>query len=114
MKRSIRTVVLTAMALTLSAGTAWVAHRRASEFKVTPDTHIETYDYRTGPNTSTHETVRRSVVHVPTQYGTLVHVTGSGSSTVLWFASGDTLRNVSVRGGNVLIRRGVLNYDETR
>lgn len=70
-----------------------------------PHIHLEEIRIDQGGHT-TEVTIRRKKVFVPQEYGRLVAVTSHRGGAMLWFAEGDTIRNVVVKSRDVIVRRG--------
>ncbi|MFH2204674.1 MAG: hypothetical protein ABIJ96_16290 [Elusimicrobiota bacterium] len=111
MKRSFLMVFFACLTLSLMAGTAWVA-QRGSKSSV-EDLSVETYQIHNANQDALDRTERRHIVRVPDEYGQLVHITENNDGVNLWFDNEGVVRNVGVSRGKVLIRRGVLFFDES-
>jgi len=110
MNRPLLTVFFASVLVTAAAGTAWVAQR--GEAKSVLEAVVETYQFHKADQTPMDVSIRRRVVSVPEEYGTLVHITENGDWVTLWYDNEGTLRNFRIRANDVVVRRGVLYYDE--
>jgi hypothetical protein len=79
----------------------WVGGSANSGAFVSMEQQQEELDFGQGPTTM----VPRRQVSVPTDYGSLLTITGRSGGATLWFVTGDVIRNVVVDDDVLIIKR---------